>query len=100
MKISAKILLIAYLVIIIAIFAGLALFGDTYSFYITRMGSDNDEVVMETEPEGIIEVKDIEEHDDYYKITIQAVNPGETVGTVIYTLTKDNPKELQQYNMA
>ena len=99
MKISAKKLLIAYLIIIIAIFAGLVLFGDTYSFYISRMDSDNDDVVMEMEPEGIIEVKEIEKHDDYYKITIQALKPGETAGTVIYTLNKDNPKELQQYNM-
>lgn len=100
MKISAKKLLIAYLIIIIAIFAGLVLFGDTYSFYISRMDSDNDDVVMETEPEGIIEVKEIEKHDDYYKVTVQAVKPGKTAGTVIYTLNKDNPKELQQYNMA
>lgn len=99
MKISAKPLFIAYILIIVAVIAGMFAFGDTYSFYYNRMDPTNDEIVMETDPEGIIEVGEIREYDSYYRIDIRSVSPGITKGTLIYTLDKDNPSKLQQFSV-
>lgn len=99
MKISAKWLFISYIIIMIAVILGMYFFGDTYSFYYNRMDPTNDELIFETDPEGIIEVQDIIEHDSYYRIKIRSLEPGVTSGTVIYTLDKDNPNKLRQYNV-
>ena len=50
MKLSIKPLLISYLIIVIAVTAGMLAFGDTYSFYITREDTATDEVTFETDP--------------------------------------------------
>lgn len=98
MKISAKPLFIAYIVIIVLMVVGMFAFGDNYSFYYTRIDPTNDQVTFETEPEGIVEIADIKEYDGYYKIKIRSLEPGTTLGTLIYTLDKDNPSHFQQYN--
>ena len=100
MKISAKPLLICYIVIIISVIVGMLAFGDDYSFYVKRVDPANDMVEFETDPEGIVEVRDIQEHDDYYKIRIHAVKPGKITGMVTYTLDKDEPQKLQQFNQS
>ena len=98
MKLSAKPLIICYLIIIIAVAIGMFSFGDSYSFYISRIDPANDEVTFSSEPEGIIELSSIRETEDYYRLTIRALQPGKAEGQVIYTLDKDNPKKMQQFN--
>ena len=98
MKISAKPLFIAYIVIIVLMVVGMFAFGDNYSFYVHREDPANDEVRFETEPEGIVELRDISATDEYYRVTVRAIKPGKTDGTVIYTLDKDNPGKMQRFN--
>ena len=98
MKISAKPLFIAYIVIIVLMVVGMFAFGDNYSFYVHREDPANDEVRFETEPEGIVELRDISATDEYYRVTVRAIKPGKTDGAVIYTLDKDNPGKMQQFN--
>ena len=100
MKISIKPLLICYLIIVIAAAAGMFAFGDNYSFYVTRDDPANDEVIFETDPEGIVELGGIKATDDYYRVTVRAIKPGKTDGTVVYILDKDDPNKLQRYNTA
>ena len=98
MKISAKPLFITYIVIIVLMAVGMFAFVDNYSFYVHREDPANDEVRFETEPEGIVELRDISATDEYYRVTVRAIKPGKTDGTVIYTLDKDNPGKMQQFN--
>ena len=78
MKISAKPLFIAYIVIIVLMVVGMFAFGDNYSFYVHREDPANDEVRFETEPEGIVELRDISATDEYYRVTVRAIKPGKT----------------------
>ena len=100
MKISVKPLLITYLIIVVAVAACLFAFGDNYSFYVSRLDEayGNDEVTVEFDPEGIVELSSIETHDDYFRVKLKAVRQGKATGEIIYTLDKDNPGKMQQYN--
>lgn len=98
MKLSIKPLLISYLIIVIAVTAGMLAFGDTYSFYITREDTATDEVTFETDPEGIVMLYEIKGTEEYFRVTVKALEPGKAEGTVIYTLDRDNPQKMQRFN--
>ncbi len=93
-KVSAKPLLICYLIIIIGVIICLMLFGDTYSMYVPRAdGAVNDTVEGIVEPEGIVEVKEAVIQDRVAKVTFKAVKKGTAFGQVRYYKNKDNPNE-------
>ena len=100
MKLSIKPLLISYLIIVIAVTAGMLAFGDTYSFYITREDTATDEVTFETDPEGIVMLYEIKGTEEYFRVTVKALEPGKAEGTVIYTLDRDNPQKMQKITVS
>ena len=92
-KISVKPLLICYLVIIIGMAACMLAFGDTYYLYFERVDTANDTAYAEVEPEGIVEVVDVEMMDNMVKATFRSLKQGTCHASLTYVLNKDNPME-------
>ncbi len=97
MKISAKPLLISYILVLIVMVIGLFTVGDTYSVYITRVDPANDMVDATLEPEGIMEITDIKMYDNKACVSLKALKPGDTTATIRYVLDKNDPNKYQSY---
>lgn len=100
MKISAKPLLIWYLVVIILLVASIMTLGDTYSMYVYRESTVNDGVEVSTKPEGILEVSDIEKQDKLVKVSLRAIAPGTAETSITYTADLDDPGRYQSISGA
>lgn len=99
MKISSKPLIIAYIIIIIAVISGIFITGDTFTIYIPRMDTGNDEIHVEMDKEGIVEVASTEMvSDSAAKVTLKGLEPGTVDITVVYVAYKDDPNRYSTLN--
>lgn len=98
MKASLKTLFISYIAIIVAILAGLLIFGDNYSMYVMRDMPGTDAVSVKIVPEGVVEVSEIKMLGNKARVSFEAIKPGTAEAQVTYTPEEDKPFNYTMYS--